>query len=513
MNSTKPSYIDNKMLFSEKDLEQLKSDGIDINDVLLQLYYFEKGFPNTKISDPCAAGNGIKICNSNEKQYFIKLFDDEKDMRITKFIPASGAASRMFKHLHSLLLDEKKSGINPNDLKLSEDFLVNFKKFAFWNELAESLNKKGLNADDLLEKHQFNILIKELLENEGLNYSNIPKGLVSFHTYQHQVRNAFEEHLFESVDYTAGNKSMTVHFTVAEDYKNTIETEVAGYLKNLGKITAKKIDVEFSIQKKSTNTIAVDLQNNLLRDELGKLIFRPAGHGALIENLNELDAELVFIKNIDNIIIDHLKKPTIEYKKLLAGYLIDTKNKVFQYLKMLDKDCNENQLLEIRNFANNHLHLSIGEKANREEIIKQLNKPIRICGMVKNQGEPGGGPFWTEDMNGVTSLQVVEASQIDHKNIEQVTLLKKATHFNPVDLVCWIKNWQGKKFNLLNYRDMNTGFISKKSINGVDCKAIELPGLWNGAMAYWITLFVEVPIETFNPVKTVNDLLRPAHQS
>jgi Domain of unknown function (DUF4301) len=513
MMSSPPSYKDYKLLFSEKDLEQIKLAGININDVLLQLQYFQTGFPFTRIDSTCTIKSGIKAFTDQEKIDFSEKYNNENKVDVVKFVPASGAASRMFKHLHSLLIDKKNAAISPNDFKLSEDFLVNFKKFAFWSKLSKSLAAKGKNAESLFDSQQFGVLIKELLENEGLNYSNQPKGLVGFHGYKNgEIRNAFEEHIFESLDYIFKNECIKMHFTVAEESKTEIQKLIDSYIDRIKKMHNKTVEVVLTVQKKSTDTIAVDLDNNLLRDNNGNLVFRPAGHGALIENLNEMDAELVFIKNIDNITIDSLKQPTVEYKKLLAGYLLSIKEKVFEYLLLLENRVDENKLKEIKEFAFRELHISLNDVSSREDITKHLNKPIRVCGMVRNQGEPGGGPFWTIDGEGKKSLQVVETSQIDNQDVEQMNLLKKATHFNPVDLVCLLKNYQGKKFDLLNFRDMNTGFISKKSVNGKDCKALELPGLWNGAMAHWITLFIEVPIETFNPVKTVNDLLRPAHQ-
>jgi hypothetical protein len=376
--------------------------------------------------------------------------------------------------------------------------------------------------EELIQAGDFKIIIDSLLTSNGLDYANQPKGLLLFHNYPDGPRTAAEEHLVEAAVYaTDRDKRAHIHFTISPEHQQRFKTL-------FGKVSEKyenqfgiKFDISFSIQKPATDTIAVDELNQPFRNNNGDLLFRPGGHGALIDNLNDLDGDIIFIKNIDNIVPDRLKAQTFRYKKVIGGYLAFLKSKLDNYLHRLEKShLSAGEINEIKEFSTSTLKLSIPDSFSQLEMAEQqkflfklLNRPLRICGMVKNEGEPGGGPFWVENDNGELSLQIVESSQIDFSNPEQAEIVKKATHFNPVDLVCAVKNYRGERFNLKEFIDEDTGFIALKSTGGKTLKAQELPGLWNGAMAYWITLFVEVPIITFNPVKTINDLLRNEHRA
>jgi hypothetical protein len=432
----------------------------------------------------------------------------------------------MFKSLFNFLEASK------NDAKLKEElladksfngvsnFISSITKFAFYTSLEDALNKEGLSIETILKDKKYDVLIDYLLNEHGLDYGSLPKGLLEFHRYYDVSRLAMEEHLVEGAFYSRSeNDRALLHFTVSpehlEKFKKQLNYLQVQYEQKFG-IT---YDVNFSTQKTSTDTIAVDMENNPFREKDNSLLFRPGGHGALIENLNDLDADIVFIKNIDNIVPDKLKEPTILYKKAIGGLLMKLQETTYKYLNEIESKKDITALSEIIAFAKSDLNINIPSDFNngsideqKEFLFKHLNRPIRICGMVKNEGEPGGGPFWVKNTKGETSLQIVEASQVDAENPSQLNIMKSATHFNPVDLVCGIKNYKDQKFDLHKYVDPETGFISVKSKDGKNLKAQELPGLWNGAMANWITVFVEVPIITFNPVKTVNDLLREQHQ-
>ena len=381
----------------------------------------------------------------------------------------------------------------------------------------------------MIAEKNYKAVVANLLESAGLNYGALPKGLLKFHRYADGVRTPLEEHLVEGALYAAGKSGdVFVHFTVSTEHRELfqklVDSKAAEYAAKYGV----NYHISFSEQKPSTDTVAADMENKPFRDKDGKLLFRPGGHGALIENLNDLalienlndlDADVVFIKNIDNVVPDRLKADTVTYKKLLAGVLVTLQKQAFEYLKLLDSGSYRHDELEnIIRFVQQQLHCRRADLKDLEDadlviyLRKKLNRPMRVCGMVKNVGEPGGGPFLAYNPDGTVSLQILESSQIDMNDAEKKAMFEKGTHFNPVDLVCAVRNYKGEKFNLLNYVDKATGFISYKSKNGKDLKALELPGLWNGSMSDWNTVFVEVPLSTFNPVKTVNDLLREQHQ-
>ena len=506
-------------MLTHEDKELLAKKGISEQQIAEQLACFEKGFPYLKLAGAASVENrGIMIADADEQKKYLAAWDAYKDTdkKVVKFVPASGAASRMFKNLFEFL----GADYSVPTTDFEKKFFDHIHSFAFYNDLnAACLDNTGKNIDALVAEHNYKAVVSNLLEGAGLNYGALPKGLLKFHRYANGVRTPLEEHLVEGALYAAGKTGqVNVHFTVSTEHKTLfsqlVEEKVAEYAKKYGV----SFNVSFSEQKPSTDTLAADMENKPFRDN-GKLVFRPGGHGALIENLNDLDADIVFIKNIDNVVPDRLKGDTVTYKKLLAGVLVTLQQQAFQYLKLLDGGhYSHDQLETIIRFVQQQLRCRKEDIKDLEDadlviyLRKKLNRPMRVCGMVKNVGEPGGGPFLAYNPDGTVSLQILESSQIDMKDPEKKAMFEQGTHFNPVDLVCAIRDYKGNKFNLLDYVDKATGFISYKSKNGKDLKALELPGLWNGSMSDWSTVFVEVPLSTFNPVKTVNDLLREQHQ-
>jgi len=523
---------------TEQQKEQLREDyekEIDEIDtpfetIIDQIETFENGVPYLKLVRPCTKGDGITLIEEDLFEELISEYQLVVDTgRITKFVPASGAASRMFKKLLTVFVNnveirskslESAESNNDADNKAVLEFVDNLKRFAFYSDLKEKMRENGLDIEVILEEKNYSEILKYTLESDGLNYVNQPKGSIKFHNYPDGDRTAFEEHLQETIDYAMGkDNSAKIHFTVSPEFSglaNMIVKRAVDNHRNVGK----NIEVSFSYQKTSTNTIAVTEENIPFKDEEGKLVFRPAGHGALLENLNDLNGDIIFIKNIDNIVPDHWRKTTILYKKILAGYLISLQNKIFNYLIEINKGVlSQADIYSIYNFAKSDISIYFDENFKALKLQDQtkclhdkLNLPIRVCGMVKNEGHAGGGPFWVRGTDGNNSLQIVEMSQIDVDDKEQLGIMEKATHFNPVDLVCGVRDYRGKQFNLLEFTNPNSGLITTKSKDGKELKALELPGLWNGSMAKWITVFVEVPRITFNPVKEVNDLLRKEHQ-
>lgn len=511
-------------MFSQKDIEQLEARGITPEMAENQLENFRKGFPFLNITKPATVNDGIirlEISEVDNLAFVYKIFEGTRE----KFVPASGAATRMFKHLYELLNSDSELEselLNDESFNSVSYFFDNIKRFAFFENLRTELLKSRNDIDELLSKKDYKTILNALLEPQGLNYGKLPKGLIKFHKYSDGSRTAFEEHLVEGARYARTlNDKVKLHLTVSPEHKKGFQDLLNESLTKYTHIHEVEFNVEFSEQKHSTDILAVDMDNNPLRDSDNKLVFRPGGHGALIENLNEIEANLVFIKNIDNVVPDNLKNETVLYKKALAGLLISYQSLIFDYINLLQSSENitDEFFEEILDFTINELCIvppkdldTKNSSKLRSYLITKLNRPIRVCGMVKNQGEPGGGPFWAKNTDGSISLQIVESSQIDLNNRTKKQLFDSSTHFNPVDLVCGITDVDGKRFNLPDYRDQQTGFISTKSIKGKSIKAQELPGLWNGAMSDWITIFVEVPLITFNPVKSVNDLLRDEHQ-
>ncbi|MGL5563499.1 MAG: DUF4301 family protein [Tannerellaceae bacterium] len=506
-------------MFTSKDLESLKSKGLTQVEIEQQLDDFKKGFPYLKIEASATIDKGILKVKSQDRAKFIETWDNylQQKKEVLKFVPASGAASRMFKDLFSFL----SASYSEPTTAVEVYFFDNINRFAFYKDLNEvCLKKHDTSVIELINKGEYKKIVSSLLLSEGLNYGKLPKALLKFHTYGQRTRTAFEEHLSEGALYAKNSKgNVNIHFTVSPEHEalfRSLLDKKKNFYENSYSV---HYNVGFSVQKSNTDTIAVDANNEPFREN-GELVFRPGGHGALIHNLNDLDADIIFIKNIDNVVSDALKGSTIIYKKLLAGILVAYQEQIFAYLAAIEVgQYDHEKVLEMVHFLQNELNVRHHDLKNMEDgdlilyIKDKLMRPIRVCGMVRNVGEPGGGPFFAVNPDESVSLQILESSQIDMENPEAKAIFEQGTHFNPVDLVCGVKNHKGEKYDLLQFVDPATGFISIKSKDGQELKALELPGLWNGAMSNWNTVFVEVPIETFNPVKTVNDLLRPEHQA
>lgn len=511
------------MQLSNADLEQLKLYGIEPDKLEVQLNNFVKGFPYMKLAAPATVGNGIIAIDDKSRAQLIEWYHGYKGARL-KFVPASGAATRMFKNLFECLDEIKQKGeaqFDDRSFGSAYAFFEGIRSFAFYTELADYLKQKGKEMNSLLEQKKHKIILEALLSDQGMGYGNLPKGLLKFHSYGNTGRTAVEEHLVEGALYAReSDNTVPIHLTVSPEHIDGFKTklrQVAAFYENKYGVTYR---ISFSVQKKSTDTVAVDVDNQPFRESNGKMLFRPGGHGALLDNLNDQKEPLIFIKNIDNVVPDHLKATTVDYKMVIAGLLLEVKEVVHLLLrKALRNELAVEEFLTLQKTLNQNYFIKVPEPSSFENtqlwlsaLTEFLNRPIRVCGMVRNEGEPGGGPFWVTENSGYQTLQIVESSQIDLKNSNQKEIFARSTHFNPVDLVCWTYDFEGNKFDLTQYRDSETGFIAQKSKDGRILKAQELPGLWNGAMANWITLFVEVPLITFNPVKSVNDLLRHEHQ-
>ena len=526
------------LMFSQEDVRFIEGRGSSVTTVKSQVERFRNGFPFLEIVAPATPGRGIEVMSDNEIEEAAIYASQASVNGRCKFVPASGAASRMFKDIFAGLAVLSEGGDVPDDSPAAR-LASAIDRFAFFNE-----DLFGPVADT--REFRSNVM-RKVLTDKGLNYGSKPKGVIRFHKYADgESRTAFAEHLVEGQDYLRnpdGTVKLTV--TISPEHRQLFEDALSEVKDAYEKRFGVKYNVTFTYQDKSTDTIAVDKDNKPFRKEDGTLLFRPAGHGALIYNLNKVEEELVSIKNIDNVSVESMLPVTSKYKKALIGRCLQLRDVIFGYLRDLDvvtgadfgmqrpvtfipgythnpeydyyssPECQE-LCDEIEKFLKDELCIEMPEhpdtKSRVEAIREKLNRPVRVCGMVRNQGEPGGGPFIIRAKDGSTSLQILESVQIDPSDPSAMAALKGATHFNPVDIVCCLHNYKGEKFNLLDYVDEDAGFISSKSYQGRELKALELPGLWNGSMSDWNTLFVEVPVETFNPVKVVLDLLRPAHQ-
>ena len=505
-------------MLSQQDLKQLAQKGISEAQIERQLGEFKTGFPFLRLEAAAAIGKGIVAPTAGERQQYVEAWKQYKaaGKRVVKFVPASGAASRMFKDMFAFV--DADYDVPTTDFE--KKYFDNIEKFAFYQELDAACKKnEGKGIKELIAAGQYKAVAANMLKAEGLNYGQLPKGLLLFHNYSEGPRTPMEEHLVEGALYAASNGEAHVHFTVSHEHMELFKQKVAQKADLYAQKYGIKYDISFSEQKPSTDTIAANPDGTPFRNSDGSLLFRPGGHGALIENLNEIEADVIFVKNIDNVVPDRLKEDTVEWKQVIAGVLVTLQEKAFEYLRLLDTGkYTHEQLEEIIRFVQQDLccrKADIKELEDADLVIylrKKLNRPMRVCGVVKNVGEPGGGPFLTYNQDGTVSLQILESSQIDKSNKEYMEMFTKGTHFNPVDLVCAVKDYKGNAFDLPKYVDKSTGFISQKSKSGKELQALELPGLWNGAMSDWSTVFVEVPLSTFNPVKTVNDLLREQHQ-
>jgi len=508
---------------TENDRKQLKDKGISKERMFSHINTFKEGIPFVQLQNAAIIGDGILKFSNVEEKELIQLYDSKlKDLDILKFVPASGAASRMFKALFNFLdvynpdeesLDAYLNRTNDKDIKVLSDGLERlpfFKKVM--DRLPENIDSQG--------KKVF-LFVLELLGENALNYGFYPKGLLPFHNYGDVAATPFVEHLKEGALYAGSKGKAKLHFTVSEQHEEMFDKEFVEAGPSVSDTTGIEYEVDYSFQKSSTDTLAVDMDNEPFRNEDGSVLFRPGGHGALIQNLNEQDADVIFIKNIDNVAVMEDAKAVADSKKVLAGVLIREQEKAFMYAEQLDKgEIADERIAEIKTFLNDNLNVRFSNefdkksKSDKLTILKsKINRPIRICGMVKNEGEPGGGPFWVANTKGDVSLQIIESAQIDMDNKQQAEIMKNSTHFNPVDLVCGVRNYKGEKYDLLKFVDDKQGFITGKTKDGKELKALELPGLWNGAMAFWNTIFVEVPLVTFNPVKSVIDLLKDSHQA
>jgi hypothetical protein len=506
------------MDLKEKDLDQLKEKRISAEELESQIERFVNGVPDVHILKPATANDGILRFEDSDFKEFISIYENNKDLKVLKFVPASGAATRMFKALHQFLAETelKESDIQEKlkfeKFKLLQPLFQNLDQLAFYQEALSLAKEKAENFGSHSPKEKSLLILKYAIAEDGLDLGNLPKGLIPFHQYKDKTLTPFEEHLEEALAYAEKNAEVNLHFTISEGLDGDFDRILDQYL-NRHASTKVSYHVEYSYQKPSTDTIAVNNDNTPFRDEDGLLFFRPGGHGALIYNLSQLEADVIFIKNIDNISKKEKDKAdTTTYKKALGGLLLKLKQQLDEYLSLLERVSLDTQTLDnIKIFMQQKLNIAHPAK-KQDEIFKQLNRPLRICGMVRAQGDPGGGPFWIKDKDGRESLQIVETSQMNLNDNDQKSKLDSATHFNPVDIVCSIKDHNGKTYDLLNYVNKDRAFIASKSVNGHPIKALERPGLWNGAMEYWHSIFVEVPSSTFNPVKTVVDLLKPAHQ-
>ncbi|MCK0158640.1 DUF4301 family protein [Cellulophaga sp. F20128] len=510
------------MNFSEQDIEQLSKKGISKEKVLAQLETFKEGIQYVDLSKAAVISDGILKFSPPEEKELVAYFEEQsKQIELLKFVPASGAASRMFKALFLFLerYNPKKQSIDAylesTKDKAIETFINGLEHFPFYENIREKI---GYNFKSVGEEiHAF---VTELLSTDKLNYGFFPKGLLPFHHYKDATLTPFAEHLNEAALYAKTKGVAKLHFTISEQHQELFTKAYETVAEKISEKTNTRFQVDYSFQKSSTDTIAVDLNNNPFRLPDGSFLFRPSGHGALIENLNDQDAAIIFIKNIDNVVVSNQLDTVATSKKIIAGHLLKVQSKAFKYSELLENEAVSNETIrEIKSFLMDDLNarfqngfIHLGNEEQIAILKDKLNRPIRVCGMVKNEGEPGGGPFWIRDYQENVSLQIIETAQINTSNKNQSKILQNATHFNPVDLVCGIKNYKGEKYNLLDYINHKQGFITEKTQDGKPLKALESPGLWNGAMAFWNTVFVEVPLATFNPVKTVNDLLKDSHQ-
>lgn len=526
-------------MFRKEDIAQIEQRGSSVQTVEEQVERFKKGFPWMKIVAPATPEKGIQVLDVSEVEAAVKYYEEASINGKCKFVPASGAASRMFKDLFSGL-DALKAGKELSDDAPAAKFVDRIAEFAFYTP--ELFGQETCRCP----QYRADVLTKTLTD-EGLGYGAKPKGVLKFHKYTDgEIRTAFAEHLVEAQNYMRNEDgSANLVVTISPEHQHLFEEAYAEVKEAYEARYGVKYNITFTFQDKATDTVAVDVENRPFRTETDSLLFRPAGHGALIYNLNKLEEEVVSIKNIDNVANESLLPATATWKKVLLGKALELRDTLHGYLRELDIVCSPIQgsrnttagvpgydpLYEdlnatpeaislcddIEEFLRDVLCIEMPQAETPAKRVKalreKLNRPVRVAGMVKNQGEPGGGPFIILEKDGSTSLQVLESVQINMSDEHARGALASATHFNPVDIVCCLHDYKGQSFNLLDYVDEDAGFISSKSYQGRELKALELPGLWNGAMSNWNTLFVEVPLDTFNPVKVVLDLLRPAHQN
>ncbi len=494
------------MPFSTQDELMLKQRGLNVNAVLKQIHQFVHDTHPSRLDRPCIVGDGILALSPTECISYSRYYEESKSaISIQKFVPSSGAASRMFKHLYNYNTE--------NVSELTEEFILRFDHFPFKAEVETRMSAAGLDLEALRAENNWSAIFDFILGSHGLNYDDQLKGLVVFHRYAEEISTAFDEHLMEATAYAKqGDGRCRLHFTLAPQHVERVKN----YLENrVSQFEYDQFEISFSTQDPSTDTLALTPSNEPFRDRSGSIVFRPSGHGALIHNLQRLSADVIFIKNIDNVTVRKNLSDTVFYKQILGGVLLKLRTTVFDLLNRLDSD--DGALDEALDFIQTWFQPGLSLGMSREQMVQyaklRLDRPLRVCGMVRNEGEPGGGPFWVRMSGGYISKQIVERSQVDNSDPAQMKILSSSTHFNPVDLACSIRNRNGENYHLDEFIDYTAGFVTEKFQQGSVLKALEWPGLWNGAMALWNTVFIEVPVSTFNPVKTVNDLLRPGHQS
>ncbi|MDE6301191.1 MAG: DUF4301 family protein [Muribaculaceae bacterium] len=507
-------------MFTENDIKQMAGHGIGVATAEAQMKRFSTGFPYLTLRGSATVDAGIKKLDSHEQELAVARWKKylEDGGEVAKFVPASGAASRMFKALFEFVNGD--SDVAPEGKPVAE-LVAHLDQLPFLPELTEAtVRLYGKTPAELKSEGQLRKLIGAIILPDGLNYGALPKAMLTFHRYADgSTRTPLQEHLVEGAQTAASHGVVNLHFTVSADHRRLFEEKIKAVVPEMEKRYGIKYNISLSEQKPSTDTLAATPDGQPFRDSAGNLVFRPGGHGALIANLGDMDSAVVFIKNIDNVVPDSRRDSTVQFKQVLAGELILAHDRIEKYLFTLREGLYDRAALdEIVKFLRNTLCIdtplfdSLSDVELAELLIAKLDRPLRVCGMVRNDGEPGGGPFLAVNPDGSSSPQILESTQIDMTDPASKEMLEKATHFNPVDLVCYIKRPDGSRYELEKYVDPDTGFISSKSFEGRELRALELPGLWNGAMSDWNTIFVEVPSSTFNPVKTVNDLLRPAHQ-
>lgn len=509
-------------LFTAEDLPNLSERGISQEKAANQVRTFREGIPPVRLARAAVVGDGIQRFSGAQQRRLRDHYHKHREgLQVVKFIPASGAASRMFKSLFGFLdafdpgRDSLAAYLGQPEHKGVRTFYEGLQRFPFYE-----LIRSRIGTEPEGEGAWLYAFVREMLTEEGLNYGFYPKGLLPFHAYDGKLATPFAEHLKEGAAYARSADAARLHFTISSQHRDLFEEEYRRVAEGVQQQTGCAFHIGYSYQKPSTDTLAVTPDNQPFRDQEGQLLFRPGGHGALLENLNEQEADLLFIKNIDNVVPERSLPEVAAWKEVLGGYLLELQEQAFTYARMLAEGNLDLPLLKrvyefLETGLNTHFPPSYDGYTLEERVAvlkDKLARPIRVCGMVRNEGEPGGGPFWILDAHGHESLQIVESAQVQMDHEAQRQIFENATHFNPVDIVCGVRDAFGQKFNLMNYVDSAQGFITEKTYEGKPLKALELPGLWNGGMAFWNTVFVEVPITTFNPVKTVNDLLKPAHQ-
>jgi hypothetical protein len=512
-----------------EEIEWLREHGISAQEAGRQLELLSRRPRYIDLDRPCTPGDGIRVIGDDEAAELYELHEEAaRGGRCVRFVPASGAASRMFRSLSVYREREAEATVQEigadaangsDDARAVKSFLDDLKRFAFAGDLRAVLAERGQDPDHLLRSGHTAAILRALLDDDGMGYATLPKGVLKFHAYPDGHRTPFEEHLVEVAAVLRRVDGVCrLHLTVSPEHRERFEALLERVRETYERAADAVFEVEFSEQRPSTDTLAVDPENRPFRLDDGNLLLRPAGHGALLDNLQALDGDLVTIKNIDNVVPDRLKNPTYHWTRVLVGCLVSAQRQVFDLLEHLESGSGA-AMAQAVHFADEILHRELpataagaSERERRTAMIRQLDRPIRVCGMVRNTGEPGGGPFWVRDPGGTPSLQIVETVQVDPRSATQQEILRSATHFNPVFMVCGVRNPEGEPYDLQRYVDPDTAIVTRKSAEGRELKALERPGLWNGSMAHWNTIFVEVPDAVFNPVKTVNDLLRDAHQ-